>query len=500
LEICIEQNRTLSEPCACLVVACQENGQLTASAEKVDELSGGFLRRFLSYGDFTAEAGQCQLLYGIPGIGAERLLLVGVGSEKKLSEGKLQKAARALGREIARSELSEIHLALADVAVAHRSGAAANELWLRGILDGQYRFDQHRQPAKRPRRSLRKINILLPESGSEGERQEWQQSCDLALAISRASDWARDLANQPGNICTPTWLADQAVAMAQARGIAYEILGPAEMEELGMHLLLGVAQGSRQEPRLIVLHYRGGAEGAAPIVLVGKGLTFDAGGISLKPADKMDEMKYDMCGGAAALAAIQAAADLALPLNITAIVPASENLPDGKATKPGDIHRSMAGLTVEIINTDAEGRLILADALTYAKRFNPEAVIDMATLTGACVIALGHQTAAVLGNHEGLVSELLQAGRSSQDRAWELPLFEEYQEQLKSPFADLSNVGGRPAGTITAACFLSRFTEDYRWAHLDIAGVAWQSGDNKGATGRPVPLLVHFLQHRAKAH
>jgi len=232
-------------------------------------------------------------------------------------------------------------------------------------------------------------------------------------------------------------------------------------------------------------------------VLVGKGLTFDAGGISLKPADKMDEMKYDMCGGATALAAIRAAADLKLPLNLTVVVPASENLPDGKATKPGDIHKSMQGLTVEIINTDAEGRLILADALTYARRFKPAAIIDMATLTGACIIALGHQTAAVLGTDEALVQDLLAAGRQSLDRAWELPLFEVYQEQLKSPFADLSNVGGRPAGTITAACFLSRFVEDIPWAHLDIAGVAWKSGEHKGATGRPVPLLVEYLRRRA---
>ena len=499
MEISLQQNVTLSEPCACLVLACHEKGRLTANAKKIDELSGGFLSRFLASGDFTAEPGQCQLLYGIPGLAAERLLLVGVGAGDRLAEGNLQKAARALGQTVARAQLTELHLAVADVAVAQRSSAAATELWLRGILDAQYRFDQHKEPAKHPRRSLEKISVLVEGKMGKEEEAEMQLALGYANAISRASDWARDLANQPGNICTPTWLAEQASQMARARGIEAEILGPAEMEELGMQLLLGVAQGSRQEPRLIVLHYRGGAADAAPIVLVGKGLTFDAGGISLKPADKMDEMKYDMCGGAAALAAIQAAADLALPLNVTVIVPASENLPDGQATKPGDIHRSMAGLTVEIINTDAEGRLILADALSYAKRFNPDVVIDMATLTGACIIALGHQTAAVLGNHQGLVAELLHAGRSSQDRAWELPLFDEYQEQLKSPFADLSNVGGRPAGTITAACFLSRFTEEYRWAHLDIAGVAWQSGEHRGATGRPVPLLVHFLLQRAKA-
>ena len=499
MEISLQQNVTLSEPCACLVLACHENDQLGANAQKIDEQSDGFLSRFLASGDFTAEPGQCQLLYGVPNVGAERVLLVGVGGGEKLAEGKLQKAARSLGQVVARAQLTELCLALGDVAVARRSPAAAMELWLRGILDAQYRFDQHKEPARHPRRSLENIRVLVAEKLDAEAEREMQQALALAHAISQASDWARDLANQPGNICTPSWLAEQAQEMASSRGIEAEILGPAEMQELGMHLLLGVAQGSRQEPRLIVLHYRGGAEDAAPIVLVGKGLTFDAGGISLKPADKMDEMKYDMCGGAAALAAIQAAADLKLPLNITVIVPASENLPDGQATKPGDIHRSMAGLTVEIINTDAEGRLILADALTYAKRFHPDVVIDMATLTGACIIALGHQTAAVLGNHEGLVAELLHASRSSQDRAWELPLFDEYQEQLKSPFADLSNVGGRPAGTITAACFLSRFTEDYRWAHLDIAGVAWQSGEHKGATGRPVPLLVHFLRQRALA-
>ncbi|MCE5387002.1 MAG: leucyl aminopeptidase [Acidithiobacillus sp.] len=494
MEVVIQQDLSLTGKGACLVLACHEQGQLGSYAKWVDQQSGGALSHFLATGDFTGEPGQCQLLYALPGLPYERLLLVGVGSGERLREEDLRKSAQALGRAVAHAKLPELSLAVLDIPVAHRTATESAEIWLRGILDAQYRFDHYKKPAKHPYRALERITLIASEASAE-----LQESIHLATSIARASHWARDLANEPGNICTPTWLAEQAQQMATRLGLGCEILGPLEMEELGMNLLLGVAQGSRQEPRLIVLRYLGGAKDEKPIVLVGKGLTFDAGGISLKPADKMDEMKYDMCGGASALAAIQAAAELKLPLNIVAIVPASENLPDGKATKPGDIHRSMNGLSVEILNTDAEGRLILADALTYAERFDPDVVIDMATLTGACIIALGHQTAAVLGNHEGLIHDLLAAGRKAQDRAWELPLFPEYQEQLKSPFADLSNVGGRPAGTITAACFLSRFAESYRWAHLDIAGVAWQSGEQKGATGRPVPLLVHYLRHRAKS-
>jgi leucyl aminopeptidase len=309
---------------------------------------------------------------------------------------------------------------------------------------------------------------------------------------------AKDLGNLPGNICTPSHLADQAREIAKSHGLGVDILDRADMEKLGMNTLLSVARGSHEPPKFIVLRYSGGAAGAKPVVLVGKGITFDSGGISLKPGPEMDEMKYDMCGAASVLGTLKAVALMKLPLNIVGVIPSTENMPGGAATKPGDVITSMSGRTVEILNTDAEGRLILCDALTYVERFSPECVVDIATLTGACVIALGNVATGLLANNECLAKELLDAGQDSYDRAWQMPLWDDYQEQLKSNFADMANIGGRPAGTITAACFLARFAEKYHWAHLDIAGTAWRSGKEKGATGRPVPLLAHFLMDRAR--
>ncbi|MGL5633082.1 MAG: leucyl aminopeptidase, partial [Azovibrio sp.] len=299
--------------------------------------------------------------------------------------------------------------------------------------------------------------------------------------------------NQPGNVCTPSYLAEQALQMSKTLGLECEILEREDMEKLGMHSLLSVSNGSRQPPKFIILRHMKGKAKEKPLVLVGKGITFDTGGISLKPPADMDEMKYDMCGAAAVLGTMQAAALMDLPLNLIALVPSCENMPDGNATRPGDIVESMSGQTIEIINTDAEGRLILCDALTYAERFEPEAVIDIATLTGACVIALGHIATGLFANEDALARKLLTAGEEAHDRAWHMPLWEDYQELIKSPFADMSNTGGRWGGSITAACFLSRFTKKYEWAHLDIAGTAWKSGADKGATGRPVSLLAHYL-------
>ncbi len=496
MEIAIHAHNPSTDPLGCVVVGVYEHGVLSPSATLLDIASAGAIQAFLATGDFRGRCGDTQILYQVQGVTSKRVMILGLGAHGKVKDSQFRKAVQGAAKALEHAQIEQCSFYLLETPVAHRSPIALSKILVQTVMAADYHFDHHKEPAERPRRHLALVQLQVPEG--DQEEAAIRQATAEALATARAVTWAKDLANEPGNICTPTWLAEQATAMAQRTGIKSTILGPDAMEALGMHLLLGVARGSRQEPRLIILEYWGGAADQAPIVFVGKGLTFDAGGISLKPADKMDEMKYDMCGGAAALAAIQAAAELKLPLNVITVVPASENLPDGQATKPGDVHKSMQGLTVEIINTDAEGRLILADALTYVERFEPDVVIDMATLTGACVIALGHQTAAVLGNHEGLVHELISAGKESMDRAWELPLFDEYQEQLKSPVADLSNVGGRPAGTITAACFLSRFTENYRWAHLDIAGVAWKSGENKSATGRPVSLLVEYLLRRAR--
>ena len=319
-------------------------------------------------------------------------------------------------------------------------------------------------------------------------------------AIAAGMALAKDLGNLPGNICTPSHLAETAEALGKQYKFDVEVLERADMEKLGMGSFLSVARGSHQPPKFIVMNYKGGKAKARPIVLVGKGITFDTGGISLKPAAEMDEMKFDMCGAASVLGTFKAIAQMGLPINVVGLVPTTENMPGGGATKPGDVVTSMSGQTIEVLNTDAEGRLILCDALTYAERFKPECVIDIATLTGACVVALGKIPSGLLANDDELAAEILRRGTESGDRAWQLPLWDEYQELLKSNFADMGNIGGRYAGTITAACFLSRFAKAYKWAHLDIAGTAWVSGDAKGATGRPVPLLSSFLIGRARAH
>ena len=368
---------------------------------------------------------------------------------------------------------------------------------IEAIAAAHYRSDQMKSDEGRrdaPSPKLQQLRLL-----ASGKKQLplLEQALQQGQALAAGRALIRQLADLPGNICTPDYLAQQARQISSDwSGLECEVLDQAAMEQLGMGSLLSVARGSRQPPRLIVLQWRGGDEEAAPVVLVGKGLTFDAGGISLKPAAAMDEMKYDMCGGATVLGVMRTVAELQLPINLIGVVPASENLPDGNANKPGDIVTSMSGRTIEILNTDAEGRLILCDALTYCERFNPDVVIDMATLTGAALVALGKQTTALLGNDQPLIDALIAAGERSGDRAWQLPLWDEYQEQLKSPFADIANIGGRDAGTITAACFLSRFTRDFRWAHLDIAGTAWVSGDKKGATGRPLALLLEYLLNR----
>jgi leucyl aminopeptidase len=342
---------------------------------------------------------------------------------------------------------------------------------------------------------LRKLTFCVSR---RNELAPAEQALSQGLAMAAGVELAKDLGNLPGNFCTPTYLASEAGELARAHGMSVDVLDRADMEKLGMNTLLSVARGSHEPPKFIVLRHAGGSTDAKPIVLVGKGITFDSGGISLKPGPEMDEMKFDMCGAASVLGTLKAAAMMKLPLNVIGVIPATENMPGGSATKPGDVITSMSGQTVEILNTDAEGRLILCDALTYVERFQPDCVIDIATLTGACVIALGHVTTGLLANNETVARELLDAGNEAHDRAWQLPLFDDYQEQLKSNFADMANIGGRPAGTITAACFLSRFAEKFAWAHLDIAGTAWRSGKDKGATGRPVPLLSHFLIERAQ--
>jgi len=357
-----------------------------------------------------------------------------------------------------------------------------------------YRYDRTKGEKKPPKFPLERLDIWV---SSKQDVPTAQQAVRDGAAIARGVALAKELGNLPGNICTPTYLADTATTLGSEHAdLRVEVLEETQMRDLGMGALLSVARGSRQPAKLIVMEYRGGEEGAKPVVLVGKGLTFDAGGISIKPSAEMDEMKFDMCGAASVFGTMKAVLELALPINLIGVVPASENLPDGDANKPGDIVTSMSGQTIEILNTDAEGRLILCDALTYCERFEPAAVIDMATLTGACVVALGKHPCGLFTGDEGLATEILAAGEAAGDRAWRMPLWDEYQEELDSNFADMANIGSRWGGAITAACFLSRYTKKYPWAHLDIAGTAWISGKEKGATGRPVPLLTELLLAR----
>lgn len=488
--------------CDCLLVPLFGGNKLLDVTEQLDKASKGALSDALS-GSHLEEAGDSLLLQKLPGIKAKRLLALCLGPKKDYKAKDFNKAiSAALGKlrnEKVESLASLMHQALwksGDSYQAARSTVMfiAEALYLPDSLKGE-----KARTKARPKTPLKSLSLL-----AEGKKdaKALEQGLHHGQVMAEAMNKVKDLANLPGNICTPNYLAEQAAALGKELDkLQVSALDEDQMQELGMGALLSVSKGSRQPARFIIMEYRGAKESGKkkadkPIVLIGKGLTFDAGGISLKPGEGMDEMKYDMCGGASVIGTLWAAARLELPLNIIGLVPASENLPDGAANKPGDIVTSMSGQTIEILNTDAEGRLLLCDALTYAERFEPAAVIDIATLTGACVIALGAHASGLMANDQLLADDILKAGERAQDRAWQLPLWDDYQQQLDSNFADMANIGGRPAGTITAACFLSRYAKDYKWAHLDIAGTAWKSGKEKGATARPLPLLMEFLMGR----
>ena len=477
--------------CDCLVVGIFKDAPLTATAKTIDDATGGRLSEVIDTGDFTGKSSQTMMLHKLPNLKATRVLLVGCGEEAKFNATELRKAAEAAARALNESASTNAAFCLSELlkddtnlnSVRHQAEAVAAAV---------YRYDQTKSKKEPPAHPLTRAEFLV--AGKDVAAANTAAATGGAIGAGVAL--ARELGNLPGNICTPAYLAEQAIALAKETGIETEILEEKDMHELGMGALLSVSRGSRQPAKLIVMKYNGGGK-AAPIVLVGKGLTFDAGGISIKPAAAMDEMKFDMCGGASVFGTMKAVVKMKLPINVIGVVPSSENLPDGDANKPGDVVTSMSGQTIEILNTDAEGRLILCDALTYSRKFEPAAIIDIATLTGACVIALGSHASGLLGNNDDLVQELLQCGQQANDRAWQLPLWDDYQSQLDSNFADMANVGGREAGTITAACFLARYTEDLKWAHLDIAGTAWNKGKAKGATGRPVGLLTQYCINQA---
>ena len=479
---------------ACIVVGVFEPRRLSAVAEQLDRVSDGYISSLLRRGDLEGKSGQMLLLHQVPGVLSERVLLVGCGKERELDERQfkqiIQKTISTLnetGSMEAVCFLTELHVKGRDAywKVRQAVETAQNSL---------YTFDQFKTNKAELRRPLRKLvfNVATRRELAIGEK-----AVAHGLAVANGMKICRDVANMPPNICTPAYLASQARRLADScQYITTKVIGEQQMAELGMNAYLAVARGSSNEAMMSIMEYKGHPD-AKPTVLVGKGLTFDSGGISIKPGDGMDEMKYDMCGAASVLGVMTALAELKPPINVIGVLAGAENMPDGKSYRPGDILTSMSGQTIEVLNTDAEGRLVLCDVLTYAERFEPEAVIDIATLTGACVIALGSYATGLMSNHNPLAHELLNAAELSGDKAWRLPLWDEYQEQIESPFADMVNTGGRPAGAITAGAFLSRFTKKYNWAHLDIAGTAWKSGKEKGATGRPVPLLTQFLLGRA---
>jgi leucyl aminopeptidase len=480
-------------PCDCIIIGVYQNQQLVASGPSLSENLQRVIAKVIGRGDTSGKVGETVLINMIPDSGIERVLLVGLGENKPLTPKNFRKALSAAINSLKRPYIKSIACGLADVAVE-----GCNLQWtVRQIIevfnDAVYQFTALKSD-KETESKLQKVTITSPENGLASA----QIGLLHGLAIAEGVGLAKALSDLPGNVCTPTYLAEQALELGlKQSGLDVKILEEADMKELGMGSFLSVSRGSRQPAKLITLEYQGGAKDDKPIVLVGKGLTFDAGGISLKPGAGMDEMKYDMCGGAAVIGTLLAAVKMQLPINIVGLIPSSENLPDGDASKPGDIVTSMSGKTIEVLNTDAEGRLILCDTLTYAERYKPDVVIDLATLTGACLVALGRVPSGLLGNDDDLCNALIKAGETACDSVWRLPLWEEYQELLKSNFADLANIGGKDAGTITAACFLSHFAKNFRWAHLDIAGTAWRSGPTKGATGRPVPLLSQYLIDRA---
>jgi leucyl aminopeptidase len=480
----------------CVIVGVYERGKLSAGAADIDAASKGFLTQLVKSGDLPSAPGRCIVLTAVPGTRARRVAVVGLGKVSELDTGGYRKAVgaaiAALDGSKTRSVLNTLTLEPVKDSTPYYLARHSVEV----LGDTTYRFDQMKSSHKKKPLTLSSYGHAIAKRGDANAVARGAQHGD---GIAHGVSLAKDLGNLPANVCTPSYLARAAKKLAAGNGkLTTDILSEAQMKKLGMGSLLSVTAGSAEPAKLIVMKYKGGGN-EAPVVLVGKGVTFDTGGISLKPGPAMDEMKFDMCGAAGVIGTMAAVAKMKLPINLNVVVPAVENMPSGKATRPGDIVRSMSGQTIEILNTDAEGRLILCDALTYSRRFKPAAIIDVATLTGACVVALGAHRTAIMSNSDALRDEIFAAGDAAQDRGWPMPLGDEYAAQLKSNFADMANIGGPGGGAVTAACFLGKFTDGLNWAHLDIAGTAWKTGVKKGATGRPVPMLSQLLLERSGA-
>jgi leucyl aminopeptidase len=486
------KNTLAAAKSGCIAVAVYENKKLSAAAKALDV--NGDISAALKSGDISGKPGSTLLLRGVAGVAAARVLLVGLGADETASEKSFATGVTAALKVFSTLGAADAIIAFPLDSVKERDANWALRALVLGASEAEFRTDGQKSKKDPAITGVRKIVVAAPSAGLD------KATLTQAAAIANGMNLTRELGNLSPNVCTPTFLATTARKLADDYGFDIEVLERKQLEALKMGSFLSVAKGSDEAPKFIVLKHNGGKSKDAPVVLVGKGITFDTGGISLKPGPGMDEMKYDMCGAGSVLGTFRAIGEMGLKLNVVGIVAACENMPSGRASKPGDIVTAMNGTTIEILNTDAEGRLILCDALTYAERFKPAAVVDIATLTGACIVALGHHTSGLFTRddaaHDGLANELLDAGKQAGDVAWRFPLGEIYNDQLKSNFADLANIGTPGAASITAACFLENFTRKYTWAHLDIAGTAWKSGANKGATGRPVPLLTTFLMNR----
>jgi leucyl aminopeptidase len=481
----------------CLVLPVSNQRKLSGSAAAIDSASDGFISEILKQGDLSAKPGATVTLHKVPNVAAKRVVLINTGKSKAadvLSVAEFEKIAAAQASVLVVLNSKDATSCLLEVEVDNRDAARNAQTLAQAVVARSYRFDLHKSKKSDP------VNLgkLAFHTADKKHNKAIAIGAEQGVGIGNGMQTARDLGNMAANVCTPTYLADHAKQLKKSLpALKVTVLGEAQMAKLKMGSLLSVSAGSEQEAKLICMEYKGGKANAKPVVLVGKGITFDTGGISIKPSAGMDEMKFDMCGAASVFGVMRAVAELKLPINVVGVVAAAENMPGSKATKPGDIVTSMSGQTIEVLNTDAEGRLVLCDALTYISKYKPDVVIDIATLTGAVIIALGHHTTGLMSNDDALAGDLYDAGVESSDKCWRLPIWDEYQQQLSSNFADIPNIGGRAAGSITAGCFLSRFATDYKWAHLDIAGVAWKQGAAKGATGRPVPMLMEYLINRA---
>ena len=467
MEFSVKSGSPEKQRSACIVVGVFEPRRLSPIAEQLDKISDGYISALLRRGELEGKPGQTLLLHHVPNVLSERILLIGCGKERELDERQYKQVIQKTINTLNDTGSMEAVCFLTELHVKGRNNYWKVRQAVETAKETLYSFDQLKTNKSEPRRPLRKMVFNVP---TRRELTSGERAIQHGLAIAAGIKAAKDLGNMPPNICNAAYLASQARQLADSysKNVITRVIGEQQMKELGMHSYLAVGQGSQNESL-----------------------------ISIKPSEGMDEMKYDMCGAAAVYGVMRMVAELQLPINVIGVLAGCENMPGGRAYRPGDVLTTMSGQTVEVLNTDAEGRLVLCDVLTYVERFEPEAVIDVATLTGACVIALGHHITGLMANHNPLAHELIAASEQSGDRAWRLPLGDEYQEQLESNFADMANIGGRPGGAITAGCFLSRFTRKYNWAHLDIAGTAWRSGKAKGATGRPVALLAQFLLNRA---